>query len=121
MSSVRTAVKRFQTAVESGEAKDVLEGLYVSAQSALAKASARGRLHKNNASRRIARLASLLGKVDKLGAKEAAKTAASGVAKQAKKKSTGAGKKKAVAKKQKKVVKKKTAAAVTKKKTSKKK
>lgn len=115
MSSVRSTVKKFQAAVESGEAREVLENLYVTAQSALAKAGAKGRLHKNNAARRISRLASLLGKVDKVGSKEAARTSASGVKKKATKKSAT---KKTIVKKQKKVVKKKAAAKKT---TSKKK
>lgn len=64
LASVKTAVKRFKSAVISNAqgtvAVDQLQTHFVSAQAALAKAGNKGILHKNSAARRISRLASLL-------------------------------------------------------------
>jgi small subunit ribosomal protein S20 len=56
LSSVRTAVKKFITAADKSEGAETLTQLFKSAQSALAKAGSKGMLHKNNVSRKIARL-----------------------------------------------------------------
>lgn len=88
LTSVRTAIKKFRVAAaatsESGKAE--LGTLFVAAQAKLAKAAAKGVLHKNNASRRIGRLAALLktagtaaataGEKKTAGAKKTASTAA---------------------------------------------
>lgn len=64
LSSVRTAIKKLRVAVAgaaSGQTgKAELGPLFVAAQTKIAKAAAKGILHKNNASRRIGRLAALL-------------------------------------------------------------
>lgn len=62
MSTVRTAVKKFKLAAKAGEPADKVEKLFVQAQSELHKAATKGILHRNNAARRVARLASLLAK-----------------------------------------------------------
>lgn len=59
ISSVRTAVKRFRSALEKGQTAEV-NALLVEAQSLLHKAASRGLIHRNNASRKVARLAALL-------------------------------------------------------------
>ncbi len=102
MSAVRTAVKKFSTAVENSEAKGVLEGLFLSAQSVLSKASQKGMLPENNASRRISRLAKTLAKSGTETAKPKTTKKKATKKKAAKKKAT---KKKAATKK--KVTKKK--------------
>ncbi len=58
-SSVRTAVKKVRAAVEKGQAAEVA-GLLVAAQSLLHKAASRGLIHRNTASRKVARLAALV-------------------------------------------------------------
>lgn len=62
LSSVRTAVKNFRAAVTAGALKEgeSLANLLTSAQSMLAKAAAKGMIHKNKASRSIGRLAALM-------------------------------------------------------------
>ena len=60
LSSVRTAVKKFRSAAESGEGKDSIKELYTKAQSMLSKAANKGILHSNTVSRRVGRLAKLL-------------------------------------------------------------
>ncbi len=62
LSSVRTAVKSFHQAATAGESKDSIEKLFQSAQAMLSKAATKGILHKNNASRRVARLAAAMKK-----------------------------------------------------------
>lgn len=62
LSSVRTAVKKFRTAIDgiqSGAATDLeaAQQLFLTAQSALARAGAKGIIHTNNAARKIGRLA----------------------------------------------------------------
>lgn len=87
LSSVRTAVKKYRFALNGlaagtgEEGAKVLE-LLTKAQSALAKAAAKGLLHKNNAARSIARLTQAFKGMEKSGAesiaasKPKAKTAA---------------------------------------------
>lgn len=64
LSSVKTAVKKFRLGVEelkAGKAKaEAIVALMTDAQSALSKAATKGLLHKNNASRRVGRMAHLL-------------------------------------------------------------
>ena len=60
-SSVKTAVKKFKTALESGTGEG-LPALFSSAQSLLDRAAKRGIIHKNNASRRVNRLSAMLAK-----------------------------------------------------------
>ena len=64
LSSVRTAVKKFRTAVlgagQGSVDKAAVRPLFVAAQSMLAKAATKGILHKNNANRRIGRLSAML-------------------------------------------------------------
>ena len=64
LNSVRTAIKKLRVAASSAEsgqsAKADLGPLFIEAQTKLAKAAAKGILHKNNASRRIGRLAAML-------------------------------------------------------------
>ena len=64
LSAVKTAVKKFRTAVlGAGQGtvdKEAVRPLFVSAQSALAKAATKGILHKNNVARRIGRLSAML-------------------------------------------------------------
>lgn len=95
LSSVRTAVKKYRfalnglTAGTGEDAKKVLD-LLNKAQSALAKAAAKGLLHKNNASRSIARLTQAFktaATVDKAASTKASpKTAKKSAAKKATKK-----------------------------------
>lgn len=59
MSTVRSAVKKLRTAVEKGQTADFSQ-LLTEAQSQLHKAASRGLIHKNNASRRVARLSALV-------------------------------------------------------------
>ena len=62
LSSVRTAVKNFRAAVTAGALKEgeSLISLLHSAQSMLAKAAAKGMIHRNKASRSIGRLAVMM-------------------------------------------------------------
>ena len=62
LSSVRTAVKKFRGAIEgiqTGASTDLeaAQKLFLSAQSALARAGVKGIIHTNNAARKIGRLA----------------------------------------------------------------
>ncbi|SME88586.1 30S ribosomal protein S20 [Pseudobacteriovorax antillogorgiicola] len=65
LSSVRTAVKSFRNAAEGGEQGENVQKLFVAAQKALTKAASKGILHKNNASRKVARLSAVLNKAQK--------------------------------------------------------
>lgn len=68
IAAVKTAVKKFKTLATSAEASskiELLKSQFVSAQAALAKAGSKGILHKNNAARRISRLAQLLKSAEK--------------------------------------------------------
>ncbi len=58
---LRTAIKKFKAAAAAGASAE-LQGLFVSAQSLLARAASNGLVHKNNANRRIGRLSALLKK-----------------------------------------------------------
>lgn len=62
LSSVRTAVKSFHQAASAGESQEDIAKLFQGAQSLLSKAATKGILHKNNASRRVARLAAVMRK-----------------------------------------------------------
>ena len=55
-SSVKTAVKKVHAAIEAGDQAAAQEKL-VAAETALSKAATKGVLHKNNASRKVSRLA----------------------------------------------------------------
>ncbi|MBC7533644.1 MAG: 30S ribosomal protein S20 [Oligoflexus sp.] len=61
ISTVRTAVKKLRTAASKGELQDI-SILFENAQSLLHKAASHGILHRNNASRKVARLAALVKK-----------------------------------------------------------
>ena len=54
-SAVRTAIKRVRTAIDEGKTKEAKDYL-VEAERIVAKAAAKGILHKKNAARRISRL-----------------------------------------------------------------
>ncbi|MDR1473116.1 MAG: 30S ribosomal protein S20 [Lactobacillales bacterium] len=56
--AMRTAIKKFKTAVASNA--DNIQELYKAASSAIDRAKTKGLVHKNNASRNKARLASKL-------------------------------------------------------------
>lgn len=102
ISSVRTAVKTFKQALEKGE-EALVKSSFTRAQQLLAKASTKGLIHKNTASRKTSRLAALLKRFD------AGEQQVKPAKKSAGKKKTS--KKKAVAKKSKtKSVKKKSSA-----------
>ncbi|MDR3156862.1 MAG: 30S ribosomal protein S20 [Lactobacillales bacterium] len=58
--AMRTAIKKFETAVTMNA--ENVEELYVKASSAIDKARTKGLIHKNKASRNKSRLASKLGK-----------------------------------------------------------
>jgi small subunit ribosomal protein S20 len=61
LSSVRTALKKFRTAVASGSADtQSVENLFKSAQKSFDMAAAKGLLHKNNAARNISRMTKTL-------------------------------------------------------------
>lgn len=85
LTSVRTAIKKLRVAATSETGKAELGTLFVAAQAKLAKAAAKGILHKNNANRRIGRLAAFIktatsataaGEKKAAGAKKTASTAA---------------------------------------------
>lgn len=65
LSTVRTAVKSFRTAVEAGQEGAKVQELFRHAQSMLARAAAKGMLHKNSVSRRVGRLTKVLQLVEK--------------------------------------------------------
>ena len=60
-SSVKTALRRFDTAVESGD-KKTAEAIFAGVVSKVDKAAAKGVIHKNAANRRKAQLALKLAK-----------------------------------------------------------
>ena len=64
LSTVKTAVKKFRLAVlgagQGSVEKTTVRPLFVEAQMQLAKAAAKGLLHKNNVARRIGRLSAML-------------------------------------------------------------
>ena len=55
-SKMKTAIKKFLTAVESGD-KDAASTAFKSAEVTIRKISTKGVIHKNQASRRVSRLA----------------------------------------------------------------
>ena len=55
-SGVKTSIKKVETAIESGD-KAAAEAALVSATSSIDKACTKGVYHKNNASRKVSRLA----------------------------------------------------------------
>ena len=59
ISTVRTAVKKVRTAIEKNELQDIA-ALLSNAQALLHKAASHGILHRNNASRKVARLTALV-------------------------------------------------------------
>ena len=61
-SSVKTAVKKVHAAIEAGDMAAAKSTL-VAAETALCKAATKGVLHKNNASRKVSRLASTINKI----------------------------------------------------------
>lgn len=58
-SQVKTAIKKVETAVTAGD-KEVATAALASATSVISKAETKGVYHKNNASRKVARLAKLV-------------------------------------------------------------
>ena len=72
LSQVKTAVKKFQVSVQSlQEGKtplDEAQKSFINAQSYLMKAATKGVLHKNNASRHVARLSRMLAKTQQKSA-----------------------------------------------------
>ena len=62
ISKVRTSIKKFKVALDTNTPKDVLVSLFRNAQSLVAKAAAKGILHKNNMRRKISKLNLLLKK-----------------------------------------------------------
>ena len=62
-SQVKTAVKKVRAAVEAGD-KEAAKAALVNASSVIDKAETKGVIHKNNASRKVSRLASAVNKID---------------------------------------------------------
>ncbi len=62
LSAVKTKVKSFYQAIAEQKPIEEIENVYKMVQSSLAKAGQKGRVHKNNASRKIGRLAITLAK-----------------------------------------------------------
>lgn len=58
-SQVKTAIKKVETAVTAGD-KETATAALASATSVISKAETKGVYHKNNASRKVARLAKLV-------------------------------------------------------------
>ena len=65
LSSVKTAIKAFQVACEKSESVDAIKTKFAAAQSALAKATSKGMLHRNASSRKIGKLSAVLKKTVK--------------------------------------------------------
>ena len=61
-SSVKTAIKKVHKAVEAGD-KQAAAAALVAAEATIDKACTKGVLHKNNASRKVSRLASFVNKI----------------------------------------------------------
>jgi small subunit ribosomal protein S20 len=61
MSACRTAIKKVRAAVEAGDMKAAQE-LLVAAEKSVATAASKGIYHKNNAARKISRIAGLVAK-----------------------------------------------------------
>ena len=62
-SQVKTAVKKVRSAVEAGD-KEAAKAALINASSVIDKAETKGVIHKNNASRKVSRLASAVNKID---------------------------------------------------------
>ena len=62
-SSVKTAIKKVEAAVAAANDKEAASAALVSATSVISKAESKGVYHKNNASRKIARLAKLVNSI----------------------------------------------------------
>ena len=61
-SSVKTAIKKVHKAVEAGD-KEAAVAALTAAEATIDKAASKGVLHKNNASRKVARLANSINKI----------------------------------------------------------
>ena len=61
-SSVKTAIKKVHKAVEAGD-KEAAVAALTAAESTIDRACTKGVLHKNNASRKVSRLASSVNKI----------------------------------------------------------
>ena len=61
-SQVKTAIKKVETAVTAGD-KEAATAALASATSVISKAETKGVYHKNNASRKVARLAKLVNSI----------------------------------------------------------
>jgi small subunit ribosomal protein S20 len=61
-SSVKTAIKKVNKAVEAGD-KEAAAAALIAAEATIDKAASKGVLHKNNASRKVARLANSINKI----------------------------------------------------------
>jgi small subunit ribosomal protein S20 len=61
-SSVKTAIKKVHKAVEAGD-KEAAAAEFVAAEATIDKAASKGVFHKNNASRKVARLANTINKI----------------------------------------------------------
>lgn len=86
VSAVRTAIKKFYTAIEEGKDTETVAGLLKSTQSLVAKAASKGLYHRNKAYRTISRLTKASVKTAESHAKAAP---AKKKKKQVKKKTTG--------------------------------
>ena len=64
MSKVKTAIKKFHTAVSAGK-MDEMKATFIDAQSFLMKAAGKHVIHKNNAHRHISRLSKMMAKTQK--------------------------------------------------------
>lgn len=64
ISSVKTAITTFKKAIEKNSEKDEVKKLFVKAQSLVSKASAKGMLHRNKASREVSNLSKLMKKFE---------------------------------------------------------
>ena len=62
-SQVKTAVKKVRAAVEAGD-KEAAKAALINASSVIDKTETKGVIHKNNASRKVSRLASAVNKID---------------------------------------------------------
>ncbi len=62
-SQVKTAVKKVRSAVEAGD-KEAAKAALINASSVIDKAETKGVIHKNNASRKVSRLAAAVNKID---------------------------------------------------------
>ena len=61
-SGVKTAVKKVRVAIQNGD-KAAADAAFVAAEAAIDKAATKGVYHKNNAARKVSRLAQAVNKV----------------------------------------------------------